>query len=231
MAQKALTNCCLVNLEDILNNGTIINGISIEPQRRILTASTVATQVITAVASSQYGGCTITLTHLAPFVRKSYEENYKKGLEYFNDEKIAKEYAEKETRINVKDAVQTFNYQINSMSTTNGQAPFLSVFMWANENPEYKKETAMLIEEFLSQRITGMKNEKGVYITVAFPKLLYVLDENNITEDSEFWYLTELAAKCTAKRMVPDYISAKVMRELKVSPTYKTADVYACMGK
>ena len=229
MAQRALTNCCLINLEDMLQNGTVINGVQIDPQHRITTASTVATQIITAVASSQYGGCTITLSHLAPFVRKSYEENYKKGLKFLN-KKEAKEFAEKETAENIKDAVQTFNYQINSMSTTNGQAPFLSVFMWANEIPEYKKETAALIEEFLKQRIKGMKNEKGVYITVAFPKLLYVLDENNITEDSEFWYLTELAAKCTAKRLVPDYISAKKMREYKISPTNNTADVYGCMG-
>lgn len=229
MAQKALSNCCLINLEDMLMNGTVINGVQIEPQHRILTASTVATQIITAVASSQYGGCTITLSHLAPYVRMSYEENYKKGLKFLN-KKEAKEYAEHETKENIKDAVQTFNYQINSMSTTNGQAPFLSVFMWATENPEYKKETAMLIEEFLNQRIQGMKNEKGIYITVAFPKLLYVLDEDNITDGSEFWYLTELAAKCTAKRLVPDYISAKKMREYKISPANGTHDVYGCMG-
>lgn len=229
MAQKALSNCCLINLEDMLMNGTVINGVQIEPQHRILTASTVATQIITAVASSQYGGCTITLTHLAPYVRMSYEENYKKGLKFLS-KKEAKEYAENETKENIRDAVQTFNYQINSMSTTNGQAPFLSVFMWPAENPEYKKETAMLIEEFLNQRIQGMKNEKGVYVTVAFPKLLYVLDEDNITEGSEFWYLTELAAKCTAKRLVPDYISAKKMREYKVSSTNGTHDVYGCMG-
>lgn len=175
-------------------------------------------------------GCTISLTHLAPFVKMSYEENYQKGLKFL-DKKKAKEFAEKETAENIKDAVQTFNYQINSMSTTNGQAPFLSVFMWPNENPKYKKETALLIEEFLNQRIKGMKNEKGVYITIAFPKLLYVLDETNINEKGEFWYLTELAAKCTAKRLVPDYISAKKMREYKISPANNTADVYGCMGK
>lgn len=230
MAQKALTNCCLINLEDMLMNGTVISGVQIDPQRRITTASTVATQIITAVASSQYGGTTITLSHLAPFVRMSYNENYIKGLEYFNNENLAKTFAEKETAINVKDAVQTFNYQINSMSTTNGQAPFLSVNMYISENPEYEKETAMLIEEFLHQRIKGMKNEKGVYITVAFPKLLYVLDENNITPDSEYWYLTKLAAECTAKRMVPDYISAKKMREYKISPINGTSDVYPCIN-
>ena len=232
MAQKALTNCCLINLHDMLTNGTVISGVKIDPQQRITTASTVATQIITAVASSQYGGTTITLTHLAPFVRMSYNENYQKGLHYFNNDiQKAIEYAKIETATNVKDAVQTFNYQINSMSTTNGQAPFLSVCMYISEDPEYEKETAMLIEEFLHQRIKGMKNNKGVYITVAFPKLLYVLDENNIRSDREYWYLTKLAAECTTKRMVPDYISAKKMREYKVSPVNQTHDVYGCMGK
>lgn len=176
-------------------------------------------------------GCTITLTHLAPFVRMSYQENYQKGLDYFdNNKEKAKLFAEKETKINIKDAVQTFNYQINSMSTTNGQAPFLSVCMYISEDPEYEKETAMLIQEFLEQRIQGMKNNKGVYITIAFPKLLYVLDENNIYLDSKYWYLTQLAAKCTTKRMVPDYISAKKMREYKISLVNGTHDVYPCMG-
>lgn len=162
----------------------------------------------------------------------SYNENYQKGLHYFNNDiQKAIEYAKIETATNVKDAVQTFNYQINSMSTTNGQAPFLSVCMYISEDPEYEKETAMLIEEFLHQRIKGMKNNKGVYITVAFPKLLYVLDENNIRSDREYWYLTKLAAECTTKRMVPDYISAKKMREYKVSPVNQTHDVYGCMGK
>lgn len=234
MAQLALTNCCLVNLEDMLNNGTVINGVSIDPQHRLLTATTVATQIITAVASSQYGGTTITLAHLAPFVRMSYElylKDVKKELASLNpNEQLIEKIAQKRLKKEVKDAVQTFNYQINSMSTTNGQAPFLSVFMDVNENKEYSKEIAMLIEEFLVQRILGMKNEQGVYITPAFPKLLYVLDENNITEDSEYWYLTVLSAKCTAKRMVPDYISAKKMREYKISPVNGTADVYGCMG-
>lgn len=231
LAQRALNNCCLINLDDMLANGTVINGVRIDPQHRILTATTVATQIITAVASSQYGGNTITLAHLAPYVRMSYAEHYKKGLEYFdNNIEKANAFAEAETKRDVKDSVQTFNYQVNSMSTTNGQAPFLSVNMWVNENPEYAKETAMLIEEFLVQRIQGMKNEQGVYVTPAFPKLLYVLDENNITEDAPYWYLTVLAAKCTAKRMVPDYISAKKMREYKISAANGTADVYPCMG-
>ncbi len=221
MAQKALHNCCLVNLEDCLANGTVINGVRIDPQHRLLTAATVATQIITAVASSQYGGTTITLAHLAPYVRMSYEnyvQDVTKELETVtidNKDDLIKEIAAKRLKKEVEAAVQTFNYQINSMSTTNGQAPFLSVNMWVSENPEYAKENAMLIEEFLNQRILGMKNEKGVYITPAFPKLLYILDEDNIHEDSPYWYLTVLAAKCTAKRMVPDYISAKKMREYK----------------
>lgn len=223
MAQKALHNCCLCNLEDMLNFGTVINGVAIDAQKRLSTAVTVATQIITAVSSSQYGGITITLTHLAPFVRKSYEIYYDKYKKRgFNEEETIK-WAKEDLKKEIKDSVQTFNYQINSMSTTNGQAPFLTVYMYINENKEYEKETALLVEEFLNQRIKGMKNEKGVYITPAFPKLIYVLDENNIEENSPYWNLTVLAAKCTAKRMVPDYISAKKMRE------YKNA-VYACMG-
>lgn len=224
MAQRALHNCCLCNLEDMLQNGTMINGVSIDPQKRLITAVTVATQIITAVSSSQYGGITISLAHLAPFVRKSYEVFYEKykNREFSHEDclKWAKEDLKKE----VKDSVQTFNYQINSMSTTNGQAPFLTVYMYIDENKEYEYETFLLIEEFLHQRMQGMKNEKGVYVTPAFPKLIYVLDENNIHRDSPYWNLTVLAAKCTAKRMVPDYISAKKMRE------YKGA-IYPCMGK
>lgn len=235
MAQKALHNCCLVNLEDILMNGTVINGVKIDPQNRLLTATTVSTQVITAVASSQYGGTTVTLTHLAPFVRKSYESYLETVTEELKDivvdgkDELIKAIAHKRLLREIKDAVQTFNYQINSMSTTNGQAPFLSVNMWVSEDPEYADENALLIEEFLHQRIQGLKNEKGVWITPAFPKLLYVLDEDNIYEDSKYYYLTELAARCTAKRMVPDYISAKKMREYKIS-RYGTGDVYPCMG-
>lgn len=224
MAQNALSNCCLINLDDMLQNGTCINRVTIEKPHRLLTAATIATQIITTVTSSQYGGATISLSHLAPFVRDSYNyylDKYKeRGLSKIQIEKFAQEDLRKE----ISDAVQTFNYQINSMTTTNGQSPFLSVWMWIDENPQYKKETAILIEEFLKQRIKGLKNEVGVYVTQAFPKLLYCLDEDNITEDSEYWYLTELAAKCTAKRMVPDYISAKKMKELK-------GDVYPCMGK
>lgn len=228
-AQKSLSNCELANLEDILQNGTVLNGVMIEKPHRLLTAMTIATQVITAVTSSTYGGCSINLTHLSPFVRDSYDWYFDKYKSWGFDEEKCKEFADKDLKKEVKDAVQTFNYQVNSMSNTNGQAPFLSVFMYLNDDPEYIKETAMLIEEFFNQRILGFKNETGHYITPAFPKLLYVLDENNITEDSEYWYLTVLAAKCTAKRMVPDYISAKIMKRDKVDKN-GNGNVYSCMG-
>ena len=228
-AQNALFNCDLINLDDMLQNGTNINGVMIEKPHRFLTAMTIATQIITAVSSSQYGGCTITLTHLAPFVRSSkeaYIKKYKKrGFKKTDVEKYAMEDLKKE----ITDGVQTFQYQINSMTTTNGQAPFLSVCMYLGETDEYKDELAMIIEEFLNQRIEGMKNEKGVYITPAFPKLLYVLEEDNIREDGKYYYLTKLAAKCTAKRMVPDYISEKVMKEMKVNED-GGRDCYPCMG-
>lgn len=222
-------NCELVNLEDMLQNGTVINGVKIEKPHRLLTAATISTQIITAVTSSSYGGCTINIAHLAPFVRDSFEYHKKKYLSRGFNEVDAEKYANEDTKKEVTDAVQTFNYQVNSMTNTNGQAPFLSVFMYLNDNPEYIKETAMLIEEFLKQRIVGFKNEVGHYVTPAFPKLLYVLDDNNITEDSKYWDLTVLAAKCTAKRMVPDYISAKIMRRDKVDKN-GDGNVYGCMG-
>ena len=229
MAQNALNNCGLINLEDMLINGTVINGIKIDAQHRLLTATTVATQIITAVASSQYGGCTITTAHLAPFVRMSYNDYKDKYSQYDLPQETKEKLINNDIHKEIEAAVQTFNYQINSMSTTNGQAPFLSVCLWINENPEYEKENAMLIKEFLHQRILGMKNEQGIYITPAFPKLLYILDENNIYEESQYWELTVLAAECTAKRMVPDYISAKKMREYKINKFGK-GDVYPCMG-
>lgn len=220
---EQINNCCLINLEDMLQNGTVINKVMIERPHHFIKAVTIATQIITAVASSQYGGTTITISHLAPFVRDSYNRYIEKYKNRGCSDTECIEFATQDIHKEIEDGVQTFNYQINSMSTTNGQAPFISVFMYLNENPEYIKETAMIIEEFLNQRILGMKNEKGVYVTQAFPKLLYVLDDNNIKEDSEYYYLTELAAKCTAKRMNPDFISAKVMKKLK-------GDVYPCMG-
>ena len=228
-AQNALHNCDLINLDDMLQNGTNMNGVMIEKPHKFLTAMTIATQLILAVTSSQYGGATITLTHLAPFVRSSkeaYEKKYKaRKLTKAQIDKFVKEDLAKE----ITDGVQTFQYQINSMNNTNGQAPFLSVNMYLGETEEYKEEVAMIIEEVLKQRLQGMKNEKGVWITPAFPKLLYVLEEDNIHPNSKYYYLTELAAKCTAKRMVPDYISEKVMKELKKNE-YGEGECYPCMG-
>ena len=228
-AQNALHNCDLINLDDMLQNGTNINGVMIEKPHRFLTAMTIATQLITAVSSSQYGGCTITLTHLAPFVRSSKEFYLKK----YKNRKLTKAQVEKfateDLKKEITDGVQTFQYQINSMTTTNGQAPFLSVCMYLGETEEYKDELAMIIEEVLKQRMEGMKNEKGVYITPAFPKLLYVLEEENINPKGKYYYLTELAARCTAKRMVPDYISEKVMKENKIN-SLGNGECFPCMG-
>ncbi len=228
-AQNALHNCDLINLEDMLQNGTNINGVMIEKPHRFLTAMTIATQLITAVNSSQYGGCTITLTHLAPFVKDSYNFYLNKYKSRKLEKKLCEQYAKEDLKKEIVDGVQTFQYQINSMTTTNGQAPFLSVCMYLGETEEYKEELAMIIEEVLKQRILGMKNEQGVYITPAFPKLLYVLEEDNIKKGSKYYYLTELAAECTAKRMVPDYISEKIMKQLKID---KNGDgqCYPCMG-
>ena len=228
-AQNALHNCDLINLDDMLQNGTNINGVMIEKPHRFLTAMTIATQLITAVNSSQYGGCTITLTHLAPFIRSSYNGYLKKYKKRGFDKETCEKYAKEDLKKEVTDGVQTFQYQINSMTTTNGQAPFLSVCMYLGETKEYKEELAMLIEEVLVQRTMGMKNEKGVYITPAFPKLLYVLEEDNMNPKGKYYYLTKLAAKCTAKRMVPDYISEKVMKDLKKNE-YGVGECYPCMG-
>ena len=228
-AQSALHNCELINLEDMLQNGTIISGVMIEKPHRFITAATIATQIILAVTSSSYGGATVSLSHLAPFVRDSYNKYYKK----YEARKLTKEQCEKfameDTKKEVADGVQTFNYQVNSMTNTNGQAPFLSVCMYLGETKEYKEELAMIIEEFLNQRILGFKNRKGVYVTPAFPKLLYILEEDNVRENSKYWYLTKLAAKCTAKRMVPDYISEKMMLKLKINQ-YGNGECYPCMG-
>ena len=180
-AQQQITNCCLINLEDMLQNGTVVNRIRIDKPHRLIKATTIATQIITAVTSSQYGGATITLTHLAPFVRMSYERFLDKYLSWGIDRDKAEEFAKIDLEKEIEDSVQTFNYQCNSMTTTNGQAPFLSVCMYLGETDEYKEELAMLIEELLKQRIKGMKNEVGVYITQAFPKLLYVLPSSSIS--------------------------------------------------
>ncbi len=223
-------NCGLINLEDMLQNGTVINGVKIEKPHRLLTAMTIATQIITAVTSSQYGGATITLTALAPFVRLSFERYVRKYKEWGFEESQAVKFAKLDLNKEITDSVQTFNYQVNSMSTTNGQAPFLSVFMYLGETDEYKEELAMLIEEFLKQRIQSMKNSVGVYVTQAFPKLLYVLEEGNIHDDSKYFYLTKLSAECTAKRMVPDYISEKVMKRLKIDQN-GNGQCYPCINK
>ena len=212
-AQNALHNCDLINLEDMLQNGTNINGVMIEKPHRFLTAMTIATQIITAVTSSQYGGATVTMTHLAPFVRDSYNKYLKK----YQDRKLPKEQCEKfakeDLKKEIEDGVQTFQYQINSMTTTNGQSPFVTLFLHLEKDDPYIKENAMIIEEILRQRYQGIKNEAGVYVTPAFPKLVYVLDEFNSLKGGEYDYLTKLAVKCSAKRMYPDYISAKKMRE------------------
>ena len=228
-AQNALHNCDLINLDDMLQNGTNVNGVMIEKPHKFLTAMTIATQIITSVTSSQYGGATITLTHLAPFVRSS-KEKYEK---LYKERKLTKEqidrFVSEDLHKEIVDGVQTFQYQINSMTNTNGQAPFLSVCMYLGETDEYKEELAMIIEEFLNQRIIGMKNEKGVYITPVFPKLVYVLEEDNINPDSKYYYLTELALKCSSKRMSPDYISEKVMLEVNKNE-FGEGNCYPCMG-
>lgn len=228
-AQNALHNCDLINLEDMLQNGTNINGVMVEKPHKFLTAMTIATQIVTAVTSSQYGGATVSMTHLAPFVRESYN----RYLELYRSRKLPEDQCEKfakeDTLKEIKDGVQTFQYQVNSMTTTNGQAPFLSVCLYLGETDEYKEELALIIEEVLRQRIQGMKNEKGVWITPAFPKLLYVLEEDNASEGSKYWYLTKLAAECTAKRMVPDYISEKIMKQLKIDKN-GNGNCYPCMG-
>ena len=225
-------NCDLINLEDMLQNGTVISETMIEKPHSFFTACNVTTQIVAQVASNQYGGQSFTLSHLAPFVdvsrqklRKSVIEERIESGEVLDDAIIDK-ITERRLRTEVQSGIQTIQYQLITLMTCNGQAPFVTVFMYLDEVPEgrTRDDLAMIIEEVMKQRMQGVKNEKGVWITPAFPKLIYVLDEDNITEDSKYWYLTELAARCTAKRMVPDYISAKIMKELK------NGDVYPCMG-
>mgnify|MGYP004506220669 FL=1 len=230
-------NCDLVNLEDMLNNGTVITGTLIERPHSFSTACNIATQIIAQVASNQYGGQSISLTHLAPFVQVSrekirrdvLEENKEIGRE-LSDAQVT-ELVERRLRDEVKRGVQTIQYQVVTLLTTNGQAPFVTVFMYLGEakNEQEKKDLAMIIEEVLEQRCRGVKNEQGVWVTPAFPKLIYVLEEQNIHDDSPYYYLTKLAAKCTAKRMVPDYISEKKMLELKVDKNGE-GHCYPCMG-
>ena len=225
-------NCDLINLEDMLQNGTVISETMIEKPHSFFTACNVTTQIVAQVASNQYGGQTFTLSHLAPFVDVSRKKLRAQVIEERKDcgesldDAIIDKITEKRLLNEVKSGIQTIQYQLITLMTCNGQAPFVTMFMYLDEVPEgqTRDDLALIIEEVLNQRIKGVKNEKGIWITPAFPKLIYVLDEDNITTDSKYWYLTELAAKCTAKRMVPDYISAKVMREMK------DGDVYPCMG-
>ena len=239
--QKTLHNCDLINLEDMLQNGTVISGTLIEKPHSFSTACNIATQIIAQVASSQYGGQTITLSHLAPFVdvsRKKIREEVEEELNYINGGGIYKdqlstidEITESRLAKEVKKGVQTIQYQVVTLMTTNGQAPFLSVNMYLNEvkDEQTKADLALIIEEVLKQRIQGVKNEQGVWITPAFPKLLYVLEDDNIHEGDKYWYLTKLAAQCTAKRMVPDYISEKKMLEYKIDKN-GNGNCYPCMG-
>ena len=229
---QPMYNCCLVNLDDMLQNGTVISGTKIEKPHSFATACNIATQIIAQVASNQYGGQSITLSHLAPFVDISRQKAIKavkqeiKNAGVTLSEDIIKQIAEERVRKEISTGVQTIQYQIITLMTTNGQAPFVTVFMYLDEVPEgqTRDDLALIIEETLKQRMLGVKNEKGVWITPAFPKLIYVLEEDNIREGSKYWELTKLAAQCTAKRMVPDYISEKIMKKLK------DGNCYPCMG-
>mgnify|MGYP002223522500 CR=1 FL=1 len=238
--QKSLHNCDLIDLEDMLQNGTVISDVLIERPHSFSTACNIATQIIAQVASSQYGGQSISLTHLAPFVdisRKKikkdvdYELNLAHGTFDKDYGNVRDAIVEKRVLEEIKRGVQTIQYQVVTLMTTNGQAPFLSVFMYLNEakDEQTKSDLALIIEEVLKQRIHGVKNEKGVWITPAFPKLLYVLEEDNITEGSKYFYLTKLAAECSAKRLVPDYISEKKMLEYKIDKN-ENGNCYPCMG-
>ena len=234
---QRMHNCDLINLEDMLQNGTVISGTMIEKPHSFSTACNIATQIIAQVASNQYGGQSITLTHLAPFVDISREKFRRQTIDEFlklnipvTDEQI-ESIVENKVREEINRGIQTIQYQVVTLMTTNGQAPFITVFLYLGEarNEQEKKDLAIMIEETLKQRIQGVKNQKGVYVTPAFPKLIYVLEEQNIHKDSEYHYLTELAAKCTAKRMVPDYISEKKMLELKIDKN-GNGNCYTCMG-
>ena len=223
---QRIFNCCLINLEDMLQNGTVINKTMIEKPKSFSTACNIATQIIAVVASGQYGGQRISLAPLAPFVQSSREKIRKEvenEYKLFDDENVYQNQTiinmivERRVREEIKRGVQTMQYQINTLNTSNGQTPFITVFMYLNEvkDEQTKSDLALIIEEVLNQRYLGVKNEVGVYITPSFPKLIYVLEEDNIKEGTKYWYLTELAAKCTAKRLVPDYISEKIMKQVK----------------
>ena len=238
--QKALHNCDLINLEDMLQNGTVISGVMIEKPHSFSTACNIATQIIAQVASSQYGGQSISLSHLAPFVDVSrkkicaevdYELNLAHGTFDRDYGEVRDAIVEKRVKEEIKRGVQTIQYQVVTLMTTNGQAPFLTVFMYLNEvqDEQTKNDLALIIEEVLRQRIQGVKNEKGAWVTPAFPKLIYVLEEDNTYEGSKYFYLTKLAAECSAKRLVPDYISEKKMLEYKIDANGE-GHCYTCMG-
>ena len=227
-AQNALHNSSLINLEDMLQNGTNVNGINIIKPHRFITAMTIATQLINVVSSSEFGGCTISLTHLAPFIRSSYEFYLNKYKKRKLSEKDSVEYAKEDLRKEVNAGVQTFLYQINTMAS-NGEPPYLSVFMYLGETEEYKEELVMMIEEFLNQRIEGMNNAEGEVINPEYPKYLYVLEKDNVDKDSKYYYLTELANKCTLLRQTPDYISEKVMKQTMINSS-GDGDCYPTIG-
>lgn len=229
MAQATLHNCDVFNLNDMLQNGTVVNNIRINKPHRLSTAMTITTQIMAAVASAQYGGQTITLTHLAPFVRDSWNIFVQKYRSAGLDEETVSKLAKADLYKEIEDAVQTFNYQASTLFTLNGQAPFCSICMYLGETEEYKEELIMLIEEFFKQRIEGMPNRDGVPVTQAFPKILYVLEEDNYKPGTKYWYVTEQAIKCSASRLTPDYISEKIMKQLKINGN-GDGDCYPCMG-
>lgn len=209
---QPIFNCCLVNMKDMLDNGTVVNGKMIETPKSFQVACNVMTQIIAQIASNQYGGQSINISCLGKYLRRSYEKNLSLALDTLGDIELAEKMANRMTKKDLESGIQTIQYQINTLMTSNGQAPFVTLFMWLEDDDQYVDEVAMIIEEILKQRIQGIKNDAGVYVTPAFPKLIYVLDENNINKDSKYYYLTSLAVRCTAKRMYPDYISAKKMR-------------------
>lgn len=209
---QPIFNCCLVNMKDMLDNGTVVNGKMIETPKSFQVACNVMTQIIAQIASNQYGGQSINISCLGKYLRRSYEKNLSLALDTLGDIELAEKMANRMTKKDLESGIQTIQYQINTLMTSNGQAPFVTLFMWLEDDDQYVDEVAMIIEEILRQRIQGIKNDAGVYVTPAFPKLIYVLDENNINKDSKYYYLTSLAVRCTAKRMYPDYISAKKMR-------------------
>lgn len=226
LAEATRTNCCLVNLEDMLQNGTVLNGKMIEKPHRLTTATNIATQIIVAVSSSQYGGVSVTLSHLAPFVNDSRHKFIKKYQEASVPQELIDKLVEIDVKREIKDAIQIFNYQVNSMSSTNGQSPFITLFMYLGEakSEQERDDLALLIEEVLKQRIDGIKNECGVPVTIAFPKLIMCLDKYIMDENSKYHYLKRLSVKCTNLRLCPDYVSEKIMLENK-------GDVYPPMGK